>query len=140
MDINGWLTIIAVFTAIFTFIPREDLKLSLLKIYRIEKWLIILSVIALIPFLILFPKLVEHWKCLKVFYINQGFEPSNIAFILFYTSFLWLIARLFWLKSTTKINDSIIDYYYELLSEKPFDEFFKLFTKNNKQIYKLVKQ
>lgn len=38
MDINGWLTVITVFTAISALIPRADLVLSFYRIKPIEKW------------------------------------------------------------------------------------------------------
>ncbi len=129
MDIIGWLTVITIFTAIFTLIPREDLKLTLQNINRWEKNIMIFFLFILIPFLIIFPKLVYRFPFFNYFCFTNGFDPSNIAFGLFYVSFIWFILRFSRFKPKFKDEEKPIDYYFELLNEKSFDDFFKLFTK-----------
>ena len=129
MDINGWLTVITVFTAIFALLPREDLVLSFQRTNRIEKWLVFSNLLFVIPYLIIFPQLVGRWPQLKKLGFSWGFAPANIAFALFFFSFLWLLLRLFFFKPNGKSDSKTIDYYLELLNEKSFEEFFKIFTK-----------
>lgn len=129
MDINGWLTVITVFTAIFALLPREDLVLSFQRTNRIEKWLVFSILLFVIPYLIIFPQLVGRWPQLKKLGFSWGFAPANIAFALFFFSFLWLLLRLFFFKPNGKSDSKTIDYYLELLNEKSFEEFFKIFTK-----------
>jgi len=129
MDINGWLTVITVFTAIFALIPRADLVLSFYRIKPIEKRGVFFIVVVLIPYLIFFPSIVSRFTFLKCFTYDWGFKPSTIAFALFYFSFFWLIARLFWVIPQEKTTEKSIAYYVELLNEQPFEEFFKLFAK-----------
>lgn len=128
MDINGWLTVITVFTAIFALLPKEDLFLRFQSTSPFEKILFGVINIALIPYLIFFEKIVQRWSCFEEFSFSWGFDPENIAFALFFISFLWLLFRLF-SKPKAKADKKNIDFYKDLLNEKPFDEFFKLFTK-----------
>lgn len=129
MDINGWLTVITVFTAIFALLPKEDLFLRFLSTSRFERYLFVIINIALIPYLLFFEKIVQRWSCFGKYTFSWGFDPENIAFVLFYTSFLWLLFRLFAKPNNNNFNDKILRYYKDLLYEKPFDDFFKLFTK-----------
>jgi hypothetical protein len=129
MDINGWLTVITVFTAIFALLPREDLVLSFQRTNKIEKWLVFAILLFVIPYLIVFPQLTGRWPELKKLGFSWGFAPANIAFALFFLCFLWLLLRLFFIKPNGKANSKTIEYYLELLSEKSFEEFFKIFTK-----------
>lgn len=129
MDINGWLTVVSILTAIFALVPKEDLKLSFLNISKVERNSILIIVLILIPYLIIFPKLVFRFPILDKICWARGFEPENIAFALFYLSFLWLILRLFWLKPKLKATKKLIEYYIELLNCKSFVDFFQLFKK-----------
>lgn len=129
MDINGWLTVITVFTAVFALIPKTDLTLSFYRVRTIEKWSVFIIVVIIIPYLILFPNIAGHWEFFNHFTFDWGFKPNTIAFILFYFSFLWLIGRLLWVTPKGKADKKSIAYFNELLSEQPFEEFFKLFTK-----------
>jgi hypothetical protein len=129
MDINGWLTVITVFTAIFALIPRADLVLSFYRIKPVEKWAVFFIVVFLIPYLIFFPSIATRLSFLKYFTYGWGFKPSTIAFALFYFSFFWLIARLFWIVPKEQTSEKNIAYFIELLNEQPFEEFFKLFAK-----------
>lgn len=128
MDINGWLTVITVFTTIIALLPREDLFLRFHSIGRFEKIIFAFINIALIPFLIFFEKIVQRWSCFGAYTFSWGFDPKNIAFALFYLSFLWLLFHLF-SKPKHKSDKEIIDFFKEKLQEKSFEEFFKLFTK-----------
>ena len=150
MDINGWLTVITVLTAIYALIPNEDRKLSLSGIHWIEKYLVGGVLLFIIPYLIKFYDIVYKIPSLGSFYNSiglyntYGFEPSNIALGLFFLCFLWLIVRLLWI--IPKVNAKSKDYFLELLSEKSFGEFYKLFTrytetetvKNNWNIYREI--
>lgn len=129
MDINGWLTVITVFTAIFALLPREDLVLSFQRTNKIEKRLVFAILLFVIPYLIVFPQLTGRWPDLKKLGFSWGFAPANIAFALFFLCFLWLLLRLFFIKPNGKSDSKTIEYYLELLSEKSFEEFFKIFTK-----------
>ncbi|KHJ39529.1 hypothetical protein PBAC_00370 [Pedobacter glucosidilyticus] len=133
MDINGWLTIITVLTAIYALIPNEDRKLSLFGIHWIEKYLVGGILLFMIPYLIKFYDIVYRIPSLGGFcqsiglYNANGFEPSNIALGLFFLCFLWLIFRIIWF--TPKVDANSIEYFNELLTEKSFGEFYRLFTK-----------
>lgn len=129
MDINGWLTVITVFAAIFALLPREDLVLSFIQTNKIEKTLVFVILLFVIPFLIFFSQLAGRWPQLKHLGFSWGFDPGNIAFALFFVCFLWLILRLFLIKSNGKSDKKLIEYYLEILNEKSFEEFFKIFTK-----------
>lgn len=133
MDINGWLTIITVFTAIFALLPKEDLVLRFQRTYLVEKILVSASVVVIMPFLIIFEKLVQHWAFFEMFTVSWGFASPNIAFALFYACLLWLIFRLFFVSRNYKPETATIGYFIELLNEKHFEEFFKVFTKFNSQ-------
>jgi hypothetical protein len=130
MDINGWLTVMTVFVAIFALLPREDLHILLHKTNIFEKGLIIFTLVILSPYLIYFPQLSQRFPFLKIFTIKNGFEPASIAFILFYITFIWCSLRLTLLKPKRRPNANTIRYYRELLNEKNFDEFFKIFIKH----------
>lgn len=137
MDINGWLTVITVIIAIFALIPKEDRILSFQQIRNWEKCIVFSVVFFLIPYLILFPKFLYRCSFLEIFCSSNGFESSNIAFGLIYLSSLWLVFRLFWWKQNLKVDPETIDYFVELLNEKQYEEFFKIFIKYNsvKKIY-----
>jgi hypothetical protein len=134
MDLNGWLTVITVFTAIFALIPRPELLLSFYRIKSIEKWTVFIVVIFVIPFIILFPKLTDAFEFLNIFYVQWGFEPSIVAFAIFYLSLLWIIAHLFVIKPEITNNKKSIPYLLQLLDEKPFEEFFNIFTKYTSKV------
>lgn len=128
MDINGWLTVITVFTAIFALVPRQELILSFHRSRSVEKWSIFILIIAVIPYLILFPKLANRSKFFRGFYVEWGVSPSTLAFLLFYFAFWLIIIRL--LKpQKASTDETTIKYFVELLSKQPFEEFFGLFTK-----------
>lgn len=130
MDINGWIAIITIFTAIFAFLPKEDLHIVLHKTYLIEKVLVLSILLLFIPYLIYFPELSGKFPCLKYFTVTGGLEPSSIAFILFYLIFIWCSIRLAIWKPNKKPTEQTIAYFQGLLNEKPFDEFFAIFTKH----------
>ena len=128
MDINGWLTVISVFIAIAALLPKEEQKLALLGVSKPEKYLLFFILIFVLPLIISFPELSSRFKFLKVFETTWGLEPKNISFLLFFGSFLWLLARLIWFKPKIQVaNSERIEYYTELLNERPFEDFFKLF-------------
>lgn len=120
MDINGWLTVITIFTAIAALLPREDLLLRFQKTGCIEISCLLAINLLLVPMLIFFQKKI---------YCSFGYNAQDVAFILVYVSFLWLLFRLFIKPATNRFNTKILAYYNDLLNEKPFDDFFKLFTK-----------
>lgn len=120
---------ITVFSAIFALIPRTDLILTFYRVKPFEKWSAFIIVVAIIPFLILFPNIAARFKFFQRFTVAWGLAPSTIAFLLFYISFLWLMVRLFWVNPKAKADKRSIGYYTELLNEQSFEEFFKLFTK-----------
>lgn len=129
MDLNGWLTVITVFTAIIALLPKEDLTIIFQRTKPFEKWIVVFILMVVIPFLIVFPKLVSRWEYLGRLGFTWGFAPENIAFGLFYGCLIWLIILLFIRKPNAKVDNRTIEYFIELLNEKPFEEFFKLFTK-----------
>jgi hypothetical protein len=128
MDINGWLTVITVFTAIFALLPKEDLFFRFLRTSQFEKILFSVINLVLVPYLIFFERIAQRWRCFENFTWSWGFDPANIAFLLFYISLLWLLFRLF-SKPKIRTDAKIIEFFKDLLNEKPFNEFFKLFTK-----------
>lgn len=128
MDINGWLTVITVFTAIFALLPKENRKLTEMMIPKLEKYCFILIFIIIIPYLIIFPKLLYRFSFLKMFCFSNGFESGNIAFGLFYLSFLWLILNIY-KPHNNKHSKETVELFIEILNEKYFDEFFKIFSK-----------
>jgi hypothetical protein len=130
MDINGWLTVITVFAAIFAFLPKEDLEIVIRKTYLIEKVLVIFASLILIPYLIYFPQLIQRFKSLNQFTISNGLDTANIAFIVFLLTFSWFCIRLSIFKPYKKPTTETIRYYQELLNEKTFDDFFRIFTKH----------
>ncbi|MEX2410015.1 MAG: hypothetical protein WD607_01365, partial [Candidatus Paceibacterota bacterium] len=107
MDINGWLTVISVFTAIFALLPKEDLVIRFLRTTRFEKILFGVITITLIPYLIFFEKFVQRWSYFEKFTFSWGFDPKNIAFALFYITFLWLLFR-FFSKPKAKADGAIL--------------------------------
>lgn len=130
MDINGWLTVMTVFLAIFAILPSEDLQIVLHKTYLIEKIVLVFVLVFLIPYLIYFYQLSQYFSFLQNLTITDGFEPTNLAFLIFFITFLWFVIRLFILKPNKKPTIKTIGYYKELLNEKTFDEFFSIFTKH----------
>ncbi len=129
MDINSWLTIITVFIAVLAFFPKEERKLLEYKLGKIESGVILITLVIIIPYLILFPKLMNRIDFLKSFTIQNGVEPSSIAFGLFYIIFIWILIRLFWIRPKNRVSRNTIDYYNKLLSELTFNRFFTLFTR-----------
>lgn len=129
MDINGWLTVITVFMAVFTLLPKEDLFLRFLRTRVVVIFLFLVINVIIIPYLLFFEKIVKRCAFLEHFTVSWGFDTKNIAFILFYISFIWLLFRLLLIKSKPKADKKYIDFFTSLLNEKPFEEFFKLFTK-----------
>ncbi|MCT4613374.1 MAG: hypothetical protein N4A49_00705 [Marinifilaceae bacterium] len=131
MDINTWLTVITVFTAIIALIPKDDLNLNLNSISKFEKILAVVLLLFVIPYLIYFENLADVITLLNVFTITKGFAPTNIAFSIFYVVFIWFLVRLFVFKSKITITPKNLEYLTDILNRKSFDEFFKLFTKYN---------
>jgi hypothetical protein len=129
MDINSWLTIITVFIAVLAFFPNEERKLLEYKLGKIESGIILISLVVIIPYLILFPKLMNRIHFLKIFTVQNGIDPSSIAFGIFYIIFIWILIRLFWIRPKNRTNKDTIEYYTKLLSELPFNKFFSLFTR-----------
>ncbi|MFH1298113.1 MAG: hypothetical protein ABIJ04_12750 [Bacteroidota bacterium] len=129
MDINGWLTVVAIFIAILAFIPKEELRLLRIISPKIEQYGIIVILIVIIPYLLYFPEFVKRWPFLHYLTVNWGFDSKNIAFALFYITFLWILARILGLKTFIKSNEQLIEYYKELIREIPFERFFKVFSK-----------
>ncbi len=131
MDINSWLTIITIFTAVIALLPKDDLKIQIFgksKTAEILGVIMIFINLIIVPFLIFFDIIILRIPALKVFTVSWGINPNNIAFILFYLSFLWLVKELFY-KSSVKANKKIIELFTDLLNNKSFPEFFKLFTR-----------
>ncbi|RYE20153.1 MAG: hypothetical protein EOP45_11530 [Sphingobacteriaceae bacterium] len=130
MDINGWLTVISVFIAIVALLPREEQKLSILSIGKFEIILVFSILTFIIPSVIYFPELSERCEFFKRIEVSWGLHPKNVSFLLFFIVFIWIIIRLIWLRPRLKDpNNQVIEYYKELLNDRPFEEFFKLFKK-----------
>jgi hypothetical protein len=129
MDINGWLTVITVFMAVFTLLPKEDLFLRFQRTSKILRVLFLVINVVIVPYLLFFDKLILRFRFFGYFTVSWGFDPENIAFALFYISFIWLLFRLFLIKSKPKADRVSIDFFTQVLNEKPFEEFFGLFTK-----------
>lgn len=130
MDINGWLTVITVFTAIFALWPREDLILFRYKTSKTEQLTVAITLVFVLPYLITFNQLKERVPFLKVFTVSNGFQPTNLAFLIFFITFIWLLFRLFISSPKVKATVNTVKYFQEILSEKSFEEFYSLFTKH----------
>lgn len=126
MDVNGWLTIVSVFLAILTFLPNEERTIIL---GRQKGTIIILGIlnILVIPCLIYFNQISEYWTFLENFTIHNGFAPKDIAFFVFFITIFVIIYLIFNTKSKQSLDE--IKLFEDWLIEKPFVEFFKLFTK-----------
>jgi len=129
MDINGWLTVIAIFIAILAFIPKEELRILRIVSPKIEQYSALFILVFLIPYLLIFPELDKRWSYLNCLTVRWGFDSKNIAFALFYLVLLWALVRILGLLRFVKTNDQLIMYYHELLGELPFEHFFKVFSK-----------
>lgn len=130
MDINGWLTVITVFTAIFALWPREDLILFKYKTSRVEQLTVAVTLVIMLPYLIMFNQLKERFPFLKAFTVSNGLEPANLAFLMFFIIFIWILYRMFISKAKVKTNEKTVKYFQEVLIEKSFEEFYSLFTKH----------
>ncbi len=128
MDINVWLTVITVFTAILALLPREDLKIFTYKISKVEQIIVVFTLVFLLPYLIYFKQLEERFQFLKAFTFSWGFEPTNLAFLFFFLIFIWFLFRLI-SKSKVKATVKAVNYFQEILTEKSFEEFYRIFIK-----------
>ncbi len=131
MNINSWLTVITIFTAVIALLPKDDLKIQIFGKSKIAKILGVIMMfinLLIIPFLIFFDKIIIRIPALNIFTVSWGIDPKNIAFILFYLSFVWLVKELFY-KSSVNTNKKTIELFTDLLNNKSFPDFFKLFTK-----------
>jgi len=129
MDINTWLTIVTIFIGVFTILPKEERILLQLKLHRIEYILFFILLFILIPYLILFPRIVARWPILSKFTMTNGFDSVDIAFSIFYVLFFWIIVRFLFMKPMGRVNNKIIEYFKNALTDLPFSQFFSLFTK-----------
>lgn len=129
MDVNGWLTVITVFAAVIALLPKEDLFVRFYGTSEILKWLFGIINLIIIPYLLFFEKIAQRCTFLEKCTFQWGIDPKNIAFALFYISFIWLLAHLLFSKPKAKTDEKFFNFFKELLNEKPFEEFFKLFTK-----------
>lgn len=127
MDINSWLTVVSIFLAVLTFLPKENREI-LHKRMELELYFFGILNMFVVPYLIYFKQISEHWTCLQKCTFSWGFKPENIAFVIFYISFLWLLFRLKYFPASQNHKDEI-QLYEKWLIEKPFNEFFKTFTK-----------
>lgn len=130
MDINGWLTVITVFTAIFALWPREDLMLFKYKTSMFEQLAIAIVLVFVLPYLITFDNLKERFTWLKTFTVPNGIDPTNLAFLTFFIIFVWILYRLFISNPKVKTSEKALKYFQEILIEKSFDEFYGLFSKH----------
>lgn len=130
MDINGWLTVITVFTAIFALWPKEDLILFKYKTLKVEQFAVMIILVFVLPYLIFFNQLKERIPFLKDFTVINGIEPTNLAFLFFFVTFLWILFRLFIWNPKVKATVKAVKYFKEILTEKPFEEFYNIFTKH----------
>ena len=130
MDISGWLTVITVFTAIFALWPREDLILFKYKTSKFEQLTVAITLVFVLPYLIVFDQLKERIPILKTFTISNGIEPANLAFLVFFITFIWLLYRLFISNPKVKATEKTVKYFQEILTEKSFEEFYSLFIKH----------
>ena len=136
MALVSWFTIIGFFITIFGFLIQEELKVFLWKLKLCEKIISITILIIFIPFLIFFNAILLRFEFLKIFTCSDGFQPENIAFVLFYVTFLWLLFRIKFFVPTKKLNKDIANIYLNLLDDKQIDKFWRLFKKYEKKNYK----
>lgn len=130
MDINGWLTVITVFTAIFALWPREDLILFKYKTSTVEQLTIAITLVFVLPYLIFFDQLKGRYFFFETFTVDNGIASANLAFVIFFITFVWLLYRLFISNPKVKSSEKAVKYFQEILIEKPFEEFYSLFTKH----------
>lgn len=128
MAINGWLTIITVFTAFVALLPRESQVLLMLKTTRLEQVVFAVVVLLIIPLLILTPNLRSRFPELKSWGFTWGISPPNVAFAIFYVVLIWSIVKLMIKPKNQKPSEKLINFFMELLNEKSFPEFYKIFT------------
>jgi len=129
MDINGWLTVITIILALMAIMPKEDMKHLQMTLPRFEKYFMAVVIFFFIPVLILFYDLSDICTGLKYFTVAWGLNPQLLAFFTFYVFVIWLLVRLFILKPKNAINDKLMNYYKDLLYQKPFDEFASFLLK-----------
>jgi hypothetical protein len=129
MDINTWLTIVAIYIAILAILPREERNLLQLKLHKVEYGTFLFCFLIVIPFLIQFPRLAHRWPFLWTFTIRNGYSPGSIAFGIFYLLFLWVVVRFLLVKPVGRVNTKIILYFDNALSELPFPQFLSLFVR-----------
>lgn len=129
MDINGWLTIVTVFLALIALLPQHERNILLLKLGKVNLWLIVLILFVLIPYLIFFQKLAYRISFLTHFTHPDGLDPLNLAFGLCYLGFLWIILNVYVFSPTDVFYERVIQYYRSIIDEMPFPQFFSLFVK-----------
>jgi|GEM_PF-2543477 len=129
MDINTWLTVVTIFIGIVTVLPKEERTLLQLKLYKAEYITFFIVLVGVIPFLILFPSIANRYPLFWKLTIHNGFHPANIAFAFFYLLFLWVIVRMVFLRPKARINEHIISFFRNALTEMQFPQFLSLFTK-----------
>lgn len=125
MDINSWLTIITIFTAVIALLPKDDLKIQVFgksKTTKILGVVIIFINLVIVPFLIFFDMIILRVPVLNIFTVSWGIDSKIIAFILFYLSFIWLLKELFY-KPSVNTNKKTIELFTDLLNNKSFPEF-----------------
>ncbi|WP_127132499.1 hypothetical protein [Pseudoflavitalea rhizosphaerae] len=129
MDINTWLTVVTIFIGVITVLPKEERTLLQLKLHKAELLVFFALLFIAIPYLIFFPQVVGRWPWFRRFTIKEGFNPTNIAFGIFYGLFIWIVVRFLVIRPVGRVNGKIIDYFKNALTELPFPQFFSLFTK-----------
>jgi len=131
MDINGWLTVITIVTAIFALMPKEEQVILQYKTIPVEKYIFLGIILFVLPYLILFKELVKLMPFLKSFTVQNGIEPQLLAFVIFFITLLYTLLRFFVFKPS-RVNEKLIDYYENLLYQKPFEDFFSILTRHHK--------
>ncbi len=130
MDINGWLTVITIVTAIFALMPNEEQVILEYKTTAVEKYLFLGIILFVLPYLILFKELGKLMPFLKYFTVQDGIEPPLLAFVIFFITLLYTLLRFFVFRPS-RVNEKLIDYYEKLLYQKPFEDFFSILNRHH---------
>ncbi len=130
MDINSWLTVIAILMAFLGFLIQQELKVFLLKLGKLEKSAITLILLFFIPFLLFYTDISERFPFLneKPFAYSWGFIPENIAFILLLLLFVYFLLRISYSLPKQKVTTDLVKTYTEIIEESP-SVFWKVFSK-----------
>ncbi len=135
MSVSDWLTIIGIILAIFAIYQSTERTLISLKLFKGERWIIILSLFFTL-YLIKFHEISDTLKFLQIFTVEWGFKSENWALIIFILILTYSAWRILFNVSRCLPNEKAIN-YYAVLIKLNFEEFIRLFFKYERKSEKL---